>query len=284
MIPLWGINQTQNKKNEIANGRELIVATVAQKIDVEKVQDRAKNLEAKASLPIVWRIIQWVSGLVAVIVAIGFIRGAAEVGVEKAFQNGPALIWIFAACAVVYIALKIWSNCRNNAVMKSGEIEQFDAEVQEVLGAAYEELGVPEDAVCMDAFVFRYKEKDGKIIVRNVGFFDFFNVEIRAYIKDGNLCLADADSVYALPLESLKGIQTVKKTAMFHGWNKELPPTDKSFKEYRVAVNQYESITCKPYYILEAEIRGQTRGVYFPGYELSAMEALTGLHASEKEE
>lgn len=284
MIPLWGVNVTQNKKNEIANGRELIVATVAQKIDVEEVQDRAKDLEARASLPIGWRIIQWVSGLVAAIVAISFIRAAAEVGVEKVLQNGPVLLGIFFVCIMIYIVLKIWGNRRNNAVMKSGEIEQFDANVQEVLGAAYKELGVPEDAVCMDAFVFRYKEKDDKISVRNVGFFDFFNVEVRAYIKDGDLCFADADSVYALPLESLKGIQTVKKTAMFHGWHKELPPTDKSFKQYRVAITQYGSITCKPYYILEAEIRGQTWGVYFPGYELPTMEALTGLYAGEKDE
>lgn len=168
--------------------------------------------------------------------------------------------------------------------MKSGEVEQFDADVQEVVGAAYEELGVPEDAVRLDAFVFRYKEKDGKISVRSMGFFDFVNVEIRAYVKDRELCLADTESVYALPLESLRSIQTVNKTAMFHGWNKELPPADKSFKPYRVAVNQYESIYCKPYYILKAEIRGQTWGVYFPGYELPTLEALTGLHASEKGE
>lgn len=284
MIPLWGVNITQNKKNEVANGRELIVATVAKKIDMGEVQERAEDLEAKASLPLIWRIIQWVCGLAAAIVAIGFMRGAAKVGIEQAFQNAPALIWIFAACMIVYIVLKIWGNRRNNAMMKSGEVEQFDADVQEVVGAAYEELGVPEDAVRIDAFVFRYKEKDGKISVRSMGFFDFINVEIRAYIKDGDLCFADTESVHALPLTSLKNIRTVKKTALFHGWNKELPPTDKSFKPYHVAVNQYESITCKPYYILEAEIRGQTWGVYFPGYELSALEALTGLHASEKGE
>ena len=284
MIPLWGVNVMQNKKNEIANGRELIVATVAQKIDLQEVQDRAEDLEAKASLPLIWRIIQWVCGLAAAIVAIGFIRGAAKVGVEQAMQNGSVLIWIFAACMIVYVVLKIWGNRRNHVVMKSGEVEQFDADVQEVVGAAYEELGVPEDAVRLDAFVFRYKEKDGKISVRSMGFFDFVNVEIRAYIKDRDLCLTDTESVYALPLESLRSIQTVNKTAMFHGWNKELPPTDKSFKPYRVAVNQYESIYCKPYYILKAEICGQTWGVYFPGSELPTLEALTGLHASEKGE
>ena len=84
-------------------------------------------------------------------------------------------------------------------------------------------------------------------------------------------------------MTSLKGIQTVKKTALFHGWNKELPPTDKSFKPYRVAINQYESITCKPYYILEAEIGSETWGLYFPGYELPVVEGLTGLRAQIKE-
>lgn len=284
MIPLWGVNQTQNKKNEIANGRELIVATVAQKVDMEEVQDRAEELEAKASLPMPWGIVQWVSGMAAVVMAAGIISGAAKVGVAQAYKNAPALIWIFAVCAVLYIALKIWSRVRNHAVLKSGEVEQFDAKVEEIVGAAYEELGVPEDAVRLDAFVFRYKEKDGKISVRSMGFFDYINVEVRAYVKGGDLCFADTESVYALPLTSLRGIQTVKKTALFHGWNKELPPTDKSFKPYRVAVNQYQSILCKPYYILEAEIRGETWGVYFPGYELSAYEALTGLQASEKGE
>ena len=260
------------------------MATVEKKIDIQEVQDRAQDLEAKASLPLIWRIIQWGCGLAAAITAISFVGGAARLGVEQAFQNAPALIWIFAACMIVYFVLKIWGNRRNKTLMKSGEVEQFDAKVQEVVGAAYEELGVPEDAVRLDAFVFRYKEKDGKISVRSMGFFDFINVEIRAYVKDGDLCFADTESVYALPMASLKGIQTLKKTAMFHGWNKELPPTDKSFKPYRVAINQYESIYCKPYHILEAEVCGEVWGVYFPGYELPAYEALTGLHASEKEE
>ncbi len=284
MIPLWGVNITQNKKNVQPNGRELIVATVAQKNDVEQVQEKADELEAKASLPKSWGIIQWICGLATMMMAAAVISGVAKIGIEQAYKNAPAFFWLLGGFAVVFIALKIWGAHRNNAVMKSGEVEQFDAKVQEVLGAAYDELGVPEDALCLDAFVFRYKEKAGKISVCSMGFFDFVNVEIRAYIKDGALCLADAESVYALPLESLRKIQTVKKIALFHGWNKELPPTDKSFKPYRVAVNQYESITCKPYYILEAEIRGQTWGVYFPGYELSAVENLTGLHTTEKGE
>ncbi len=284
MVPLWGVNVTQNKKNEIANGRELIVATVSQKVDMEEVQDRAQELERKASLPMPWGIVKWVCGFIALIMAGGIIKGVSEVGFEQAVQNAPILLAVFAVCTVVFIVLKIWSNRRNNAVMESDEVEQFGQEVQETLNVAYGELGVPEDAVKMDAFVFRYKEKNGKISVRSMGFFDFINVEVRAYVKDGALCLADTESVYAMPLENLCGIRTVKKTALFHGWNKELLPNDKSFKPYHVGVNQYETIFCKPYYILEAEIRGEIWGVYFPGYELPVVESLTGLQAQRKGE
>ena len=148
----------------------------------------------------------------------------------------------------------------------------------------YEPLGKTgvKYARCQTGWCRCEKEKNGKIRVRSMGFFDFINVEVRAYVKDGALCFADTESVYALPLESLRGVQTVKKTALFHGWNKELLPNDKSFKPYHVGVNQYETIFCKPYYILEAEIKGEIWGVYFPGDELPTLEALTGLHAQQK--
>ena len=284
MVPLWGVNVTQNKKNEIANGRELIVATISKKVNLEEVQDRAEELERKASLPKPWGFVKWVCGFIALVMAGGIVKGVAKVGFEQAMQNAPILLAIFAVCTVVFVVLKIWGNRRNNAVMQSTEVEQLDADVQETLGLAYGELGVPEDAVKMDAFVFRYKEKNGKISIRSMGFFEFINVEVRAYVKDEALCLADTESVYAIPLKSLCDIQTVKKTAMFQGWNKELLPNDKSFKPYHVGVNQYETIFCKPYYILEAEIRGEIWGVYFPGYELPVVEGLTGLKAQQKGE
>ena len=196
MVPLWGVNVTQNKKNETANGRELIVATVSQKIDIEEVQDRAEELERKAALPKPWGLIKWVCGFIALVMAGGILKGVAKVGFEQAVQNAPILLAVFVVCTVTFVVLKIWGNRRSNAVMKSDEVEQFDVEVKQTLSVAYGELGVPEDAVKMDAFVFRYKEKNGKISVRSMGFFDFINVEVRAYVKDGALCFADTESVW----------------------------------------------------------------------------------------
>ena len=46
-----------------------------------------------------------------------------------------------------------------------------------------------------------------------------------------------------------------------------------------MTVNKFGNVFFKPYYILEIEKDNQTFGIYFPCYELDAIEKLTGLTA-----
>lgn len=282
MIPFWGINLTQNKKNEQVNGRELVIATVKQPVDTDALQDKADALEQKSQLPVGWRVLKMICGFAAAILIVVVLRAAAEIGFEQAYANGAWLIWLGVACAIVYVVLTVWSKKRYKKVIDSDEVLLFEAQVEAQENAAYGELGVPENAPRVDVFGFQYKEKNGKVVARSAALFDFVNICTRMYVKDGELCIADTDSVYAFPIDSLRGIQTVKKQARFTGWHKILPPTHESFKPYRVVVDQYGVIVCKPYYILEAEIRGETWGLYFPGHELPVIEQLTGLRAERK--
>lgn len=284
MIPFLGINLTQNKKNEQINGRELIVATVKQAADTEELQEKAEALEQKSQLPLVWRIAKMITGLGAAILGIAILRASVEVGLDQAYANAAWLIWLGAACIIAYIILSVWSKKRYKKVADSDEVLLLEAQVEAQEDAAYEELGVPENAPRVDVFGFRYVDKDGKVRVKSAALFDYVNICSRMYVKDGELCIADTESVYAFPLAGLRGIQTVKKQARFMGWHKIQPPTHESYKPYRVVVDQYGVIVCKPYYILEAEIRGQVWGIYFPGYELPVIEALTGLRAERKED
>lgn len=284
MLPFWGINLTQNKKNEQVNGRELIIATVKQVSDTDELQDKAEALEQKSKLPLGWRILRMICGFAAAVLIVGILRAAADVGLEQAYANAAWLIWLGVACAVAYVVLTVWGNKRYKKVIDSDEVLLLEAQAEARDNAAYSELGVPENAPCVDVFGFQYKEKNGKVAVMGSGVFEFVNICARMYVKEGELCIADTESVYAFPLDSLRGIQTVKKRTSFIGWHKELPPTHESFKPYRLAVNQYEAVMCKPYYILEAEVRGQVWGVYFPCYELPVIEGLTGLRAERKED
>ena len=59
-------------------------------------------------------------------------------------------------------------------------------------------------------------------------------------------------------------------------WYKELVPQDKA---YKLTVNNLGWVITRKYYILTVEHAGQEWGIYFPCYELSAIESLTGIKA-----
>ena len=109
----------------------------------------------------------------------------------------------------------------------------------------------------------------------------YVNLEVKVYVKDGQLCLADTESVYAFPLDELTGIRTVKQRIAVPSWNKDEKPTAGIYKPYKLAVANTGYIYFKPYYILELNHYGTPCGIYFPSYELPTVERLTGLRAGE---
>jgi hypothetical protein len=72
----------------------------------------------------------------------------------------------------------------------------------------------------------------------------------------------------------------VNKRTSVPTWNKDEEPRKGKYKQYKMTVNSYGNVFFKPYYILEIEKDNQTFGIYFPCYELSTIENLTGLTAS----
>ncbi len=145
---------------------------------------------------------------------------------------------------------------------------------------AFAELEVPESSIPTDILLFRFVIKDGVCKAKEsaLSVTPYLNHEMRAYLKDYNLCLADVGGVYSFPLESLKRITTVKKRIILPEWNKEEAYNKGIYKQYKISSNQY-GVSVKPYYILELEKDGEEYGIYFPSYELPTFESLTLMHA-----
>ena len=158
-------------------------------------------------------------------------------------------------------------------------MENIDLNVKNI----YEELGVPNTAYSVDIFGFKYKIKDGKIVVKSSAFqpSNFINTDFSCFISDNKLHLVDLTDVYSFDLSNFKRIVAVKKTADFTPWNKQESPNDERYKPFKIRNNQIGINFVKPYYILEYEQDGETYGIYFPPYELSVFESLTGLTAQE---
>ena len=69
------------------------------------------------------------------------------------------------------------------------------------------------------------------------------------------------------------------KAIYIPNWNKDTPPNEGLYMNLKLTQDSYERFRVKPYYILEFDHNCELWGLYFPNYELSTFESVTGLKA-----
>lgn len=285
MKPIFGIDITLTKKNEVVNGNEFIIKTVSkQKMDkFDAKQENLKKTVEQSKLPLWIRIVQSLCCFWGVIVFAGTMNALGDVTLTQAFQNAPVLLVSGIACGVIWGVLHFWAKSKEKRMLTEQDAEHQVAKIDIDINAMYDELGVPHNAYYVDVLSFRYKVKNDKITATAVGFqtTPYINFDLRMYITDDHLYLANIENLYAFKLSDLKTIKTVNKRISIPTWNKQEEPTKGEFKQYKLAVNNLGDIFFKPYYILEGEHNGETFGIYFPPYELATFEKLTGLSATK---
>lgn len=293
MKPFLGIDITNNKKNETPNGEELLVATpslVANKT-LEQSSFEAEETIEKSKLPLLLRILQWGCGIVGLLLLGGFLKffGEEEEATEEGllaemYQNAPWFFWLIAGCLVIWALLTLWGYWKVKTTFNSKESEQvFDA-FGESLDAVFQELNVPEQAKEVDLLSFFYKEKSKGIKVCEQGLlqnYTYITEPCKVFADQEFIYFSDINGKYAVPLEGIQKIETVKKTIVLDMWNKDDPYNKGKYKSFKLKETQYGEIVCKTYHILRVFINGEEWGIYFPAYELPVFEKLTGLTAEE---
>ena len=281
MKPLFGVDITDSGDNDVFNGSEFVTKTVSkEKYDEYTMrQERLERTVESSKQPLWLRIIKFVCGIYALIVAASAIR----TGFDTAYKNAPALITSAGFCAIVWVVLQVIAIRKERRVLEEENAGAQLEEIERGMKLMYDELDVPSVAASVDVLMFRYKVKDGEICPKTVGFQStpYMNLDARAYVQEDCLCIADLEKVYSFNLSEIKAIKTVNKRISIPTWNKEEHPTKGEFKQYRMTVNNVGEIFFKPYHILEIEHGGELYGLYFPCYELNTFEFLTGLTAEE---
>ena len=286
MKPFVSIDITENKKNEKINGDEFVVKTVSQiqKQAFENAQEDVFDLVEEAKMPLILRIVQGGCGIIALMLVAGIARAwAPEDGltIAQCYQNAPALFWIAGVCLVVWAMLKVLSTKKQKETLNTDTGENVTRTLETISRNIYAELDVPEKSYAVDILGFTYKMKDGELKAKEVGLnvTPYLNIEFRAFIEEVNLILADLENKYAIPLSSLQAIHTVRKNIRIPSWNKDEAHNKGKYKQYKLNADDYGCIHVKPYHILEFLHNGESWGIYFPSYELSTFEELTGLKA-----
>ncbi len=288
MKPFIGIDITEDKNNENFNGKEFAVQTVSsmRQQSFEKATDSAMDLGEKSKLPLPARILQGFCGFTGAILLIGIIRAVGDedgVTLAQAYHNAPWLFWVAGVCLVVWVILKAISQKKEKEILNSTEGENAKRTLDFATKSIYDELGVPDNAETVDILSFTYKMKNGEVKAKETGLNPtaFLNLEVKAFVRDGNLFLADLENKYSFPLSEMRAIRTIKKGISVAGWNKDIQPNKGIYKPYKMTIDDFECVHFKPYHILEFEHNGEVWGIYFPCYEREAFEKLTGLKAEQ---
>ncbi len=283
MKPIFGIDITLDKNNENINCDKFISKSISgeTKQGFEEKTEGFNDTVKKSQLPGWIQIVKYILGLYAIIVAVGVLRALTSVGIQQAFSNAPVLIISGIVCAALWLGLHLYSKKKEKDVFEEMDAEEQVASIEEDVNKIYEELGVPQNAAAVDILLFKYKEKDGKIIPKTVGMqtCEFFNMEVKIFVRDGKLHLADVENLYSFDMSRLKSIETINKSTSLLSWNKEIGYDEERYKKHKISVNNLGNIIIKPYHILTLEHNGEEWGLYFPCYELEIFEILTGLKA-----
>ena len=287
MKPIFGVDITENKKNERVCGAIFAARTVSPDAGkrLETSVDKLEDVNQKAKLPLPVRILHYIFAFAAVILTVGILRGTLKVGFAEGYANAPALFWLDGAAIVGVVICEILARVKKKEVREATGADEIEATVIDEQENVLQDLNVPPSAPCVDVLVFRFKNKNGEIKPYE-GFSPsaYTALEMRMFKENGCLCLADLENVYAFPISELRGIREVGKRISVMGWNKPEDPRSSQYKKYKLTVNNVGCVFSKPYYILELERDGELYGIYFPCYELGMFEKATGLSAEAKKD
>ena len=275
MKPFLGIDLTTNRKNDLFNGAEFLAQTpsVALANMLEDSSEKAEKTIETAKLPFLFSIIQFVCGFAALMITAGILK--ADVSLAEGYHTAPWLYWIAGICAIVWLVLWLLSKQKAKTVLEAEESEQTFSHLEGTADAIYKELSVPDDAKDVDILSFFYKIKNGEMKPVEKAFATHINPEFKIFTDEENLYLANLEGKYAFPLSSIVKIHTVNKHIRFVGWNKEEKFNKGIYKQYKLTEDNYGSIHCKQYHILEINHQGESYGIYFPCYELATLKEYT---------
>jgi len=284
MKPIFGIDRTKDHKNDAMNNVAFVACHTSPSLSqgLARLSEQAESTSERAKLPRVLRIIQLISGFLALVTIMGTVRaltGEDRISLSQAYRNAPGLFWVAGIALVLWGVLKVMSLKTQKEVLESEEGVRAFEDLESICEAIFSELSAPKGTPEVDVLSFVYKIKDNEVKAITLGVTSYVNAVFRIFADKEALYLVNLEARYAFPRDSFRAIHTVKKMISIDEWNKDMDVRDERYKPYKLSLTDTNIVNCKWYHILEIEYEGETYGLYFPSYELPIFESLTGLRA-----
>lgn len=283
MKAFLGIDVTFNPENTTQNDLDgMVLRTHPQLIEkLDNATCRMGQALEKSKLPRFFRFIHWLCGSVAAIVGTGVLGALFSGNIINGIRNAGWLYLLGLICFIVWLVLTFLIVKKQDKVLKNSESVRAKTDAETTFDTILTTLGVPLDSEEIDIFSYKYKCENGNIKIHRDALqsTNFLNYSFRIYKDNENLYLANTKGKYAFPLNSIRTIRTMEEDATFPDWHKNESFTDEKYEVYGVYKNKFD-VYCAPcYHVLEVVYKGDLMWIYFPNYEISTIEKLTGLNA-----
>ena len=281
MTNFFGINITDNKANANIDGEMFAAKSInaEQNIELEQALAMEEDLKKKSNLPLSIEIIKVICFIVWITVLTGLISARSFV---EGYRNAPVLCWIGLMCFIVWLPLFCIKKVRGKRIEKAA-VEQHIEKVDTLWHNAKQSFGIPQDADCIDVFAEYYIIKSGKPKHKVGGMVDFINFQMYAFARGGNLCLANMERLWEIPLSSFRSITLSKKITSLPYWNKSEPINSEKYKPYKIKRNQLGQYFAKYYRVEIVDLKGEFY-LLIPEYDGEIFMRLTNLSIKQSRE
>lgn len=284
MKNIFGINITENKKNDTPDG-EIFLNNSASS-ELETALDRhigfIGEVEKKLYLPLWLRVIKTISGYLTIVIVINLFR----IPIAQAYQNAPYLLYGTAILFIIWFSLFVADIIRLKKIKKSDEysemINSIESNIDSLSKVLQEEFNIPPDAKNVDMLLFTYKIKRGKVKIKSNGIAMFVNLVCTVYSQDNSLHILSSRKEWAIPLDSIIEIEKINKRTSIHAWYKDTPFNKGEYKKYKMYANNSGVIFFKSYYNILIKHGEDEYGLFIPPYELDTMSSLIKLEPKER--
>ena len=278
MTNFFGINITDNKANTNIDGEIFVTNTITaeQNIEMEQFLETEEGFEKKRDLPLSFDFIKLICFIVWITVLTGLISARSF---AEGYRNAPVLCWIGLMCFIVWLTLFCIGKVRRSRTENSAAFEQHIEMADTLQHKLKQSLGIPQDADCIDVFAEYYIIKNGKPKHKICGMVDYINLQMSVFVRGDNLCLANMERVWGIPLSSFRSITLAKKITSLPYWNKSEPIDSEKYKPYKIKRNQIGQYFVRYYRVEIIDLKGEFY-LLIPEYDGEIFMELTKLSAN----
>lgn len=259
------------------------------KAQLDKARATIAEGQKVACLPLPLRITMYICGLMGTTIVLATLMSMVDIWMgeitwEQYANNTPGLWIVGGVLLLVALVLFFISLHKRRRVKTSDRYNEAVNNTRVLSGKSLAQLGVPANAVTIDVFgaqcgvsvnaatfygVFdeMFKPHRGKERP-TYATAQYVNTEMRLFAENGCLCLADAEHVFAVPIDCIQRIVRVNKRATFDIWNKQTPFNKGEYKPYKIRATDYSALTIKPTYSIRIMRSAEEYEIVVPAYEI----------------